>query len=120
MTEGSERLERDVGGGRRGEGAAHFRLLPAAHVTFPPRSSRLILVSLRSFLSVIGPSRPHVTLRPSHLLPVGTRRETTSVTREVTRRVTDMEAGWEGSFIAFATRALHAPPTSHKKSEETE
>lgn len=30
-----------------------------------------------------------------------------------------MEAGWEGSFIAFATRALHAPPTSHKKSEET-
>ncbi len=56
MTEGSERLERDVGGGRRGEGAAHFRLLPAAHVTFPPRSSRLILVSLRSFLSVIGPS----------------------------------------------------------------
>lgn len=31
-----------------------------------------------------------------------------------------MEAGWEGSFIAFATRALHAPPTSHKKSEETE
>lgn len=63
---------------------------------------------------------PHVTLRPSHLLPVGTRRETTSVTREVTRRVTDMEAGWEGSFIAFATRALHAPPTSHKKSEETE
>lgn len=40
--------------------------------------------------------------------------------REVTRRVTDMEAGWEGSFIAFATRALHAPPTSHKKSEETE
>lgn len=28
--------------------------------------------------------------------------------------------GWERSFIAFATRALHAPPTSHKKSEETE
>lgn len=109
----------------RWEGAAHFRLLPAAHVTSPPRSSRLILVSLPSFLSVIGPSLlrscfTSVTLRPSHLLPVGTRRETTSVTREVTRRVTDMEAGWEGSFIAFATRALHAPPTSHKKSEETE
>ena len=62
----------------------------------------------------------HTRSSYSHLLPVGTRRETTSVTREVTRRVTDMEAGWEGSFIAFATRALHAPPTSHKKSEETE
>ena len=43
-----------------------------------------------------------------------------SVATNGKRRVTDMEAGWEGSFIAFATRALHAPPTSHKKSEETE
>ena len=41
----------------------------------------------------------HTRSSYSHLLPVGTRRETTSVTREVTRRVTDMEAGWEGSFI---------------------
>lgn len=99
----------------RWEGAAHFRLLPAAHVTSPPRSSRLILVSLPSFLSVIGPSLlrscfTSVTLRPSHLLPVGTRRETTSVTREVTRRVTDMET--EGPFMKRDVKGSVTGPTS--------
>lgn len=51
----------------------------------------------------------------------------TSSPPEETRRGTERKGdervtngGWEGSFIAFATRALHAPPTSHKKSEETE
>lgn len=113
-------------GERSGRNLGNCRLTPhlvtasvshlASVPSFLASYSRLfILLSLgdRSFA-------PHVTLRPSHLLPVGRRRETTSVTREVTRRVTDMEAGWEGSFIAFAMRALHAPPTSHKKSEETE
>ena len=49
----------------------------------------------------------HTRSSYSHLLPVGTRRETTSVTREVTRRVTDMEAGWEGSSLI-----LHSVPPS--------
>lgn len=46
--------------------------------------------------------------------------ETTVRSGERRKEARNREAGWEGSFIAFATRALHAPPTSHKKSEETE
>lgn len=107
---GETRKEREEPWKAVGTVSRHF---PTSFLASYSRLFTLLSLGDRSFA-------PHVTLRPSHLLPVGTRRETTSVTREVTRRVTDMEAGWEGSFIAFATRALHAPPTSHKKSEETE
>lgn len=112
----TRRKERAVGGEgyEVWTGRLSFLALAVHLIPSPPHHHRTLRLGPWSLFSL------HTRSSYSHLLPVGTRRETTSVTREVTRRVTDMEAGWEGSFIAFATRALHAPPTSHKKSEETE
>lgn len=109
----------------RGRSLSSFTLVRHSPFSSSPRS-------LRSLCSSVGSSHLRLTVPSARRSRVSSTRltrcaEAMGVSRSVrcetgrdTGKDGDMEAGWEGSFIAFATRALHAPPTSHKKSEETE